>query len=81
MIQTEMKSTNHPGGTLHEVQGKRSLGGGDKLRYQRGSDSYPPKADTSNPQGLLINYSPISFGSNVISSIVLMGKLRLRNVK
>lgn len=39
------------------------------------------KADTSNPQGLLVNYSPTSFGQSIIGSIVLTGKLRLRYVR
>lgn len=48
---------------------------------ERNIDSYLPKADTSNPQGLLVNYSPTSFGQSIIGSIVLTGKLRLRYVR
>lgn len=53
----------------------------DELRYQRERGRCPSKADHSNPQGLLINYSPTSHGCNIIGPIVLMGKLRLRHVK
>lgn len=48
---------------------------------ERKINSYPPKADTSSLQGLLINYSPTSFDRSIIGSIVLKGKLRLRYVK